>query len=124
MRTCDQRGFTTVQYVAASALSLVLFVLCTNMLVDLYLRGAVRDALDEGVRAAVPTAGDAHVCEVRAREVISAIAGGAALRVDDVRCTRSGGRVVATARVVLRSWLPGAVPDWRMQFRASARVET
>jgi hypothetical protein len=124
LKHSDETGFTTVQYVAASALSLVLFVLCANVLVDLYLRGAVRDALDEGVRAAVPAAADARECETRAREVIDSIAGGAVMRVDDLRCTRDGAQVVATARVVLRSWLPGAVPDWRMQFRASARIES
>ncbi len=113
-----------MQYVAASAFSLVLFVLCANLLVDLYVRGAVRDALDEGVRSAVPAAADARVCEARAREVIDGIAGGAVLHVDELRCVRDGARVIATARVVLRSWLPGAAPDWRLAFRASARVES
>ena len=42
-------GFTTIQYVIAVAWSLLLLVLVANFLVDLYARGAVRDALDEGV---------------------------------------------------------------------------
>ena len=52
----DERGFTTIQYVIAVAWSLVLLVLVANLLVDLYARGAVRDALDDGVRAGAPAA--------------------------------------------------------------------
>ena len=36
-------GFSTIQYVVATAFSLVLFVLVANLLVDLYARGAVPD---------------------------------------------------------------------------------
>ena len=54
MRGRGERGFTTIQYVVATAWSLLLFVLVANLLVDLYERGAVRDALDDGVRAGVP----------------------------------------------------------------------
>src|SRR6185369_11572384 len=65
----DEGGFTTLQYVVATGFSLVLFVLVANLLVDLYARGAVRDALDEGVRAQVPGAAPADACEARARGV-------------------------------------------------------
>ena len=52
--TRDERAFTTIQYVIAVAWSLVLLVLVANLLVDVYARGAVRDALDDGVRAGAP----------------------------------------------------------------------
>ena len=55
--------FTTIQYVIAVAWSLVLLVLIANLLVDLYARGAVRDALDDGVRAGAPAG--ASGCGVR-----------------------------------------------------------
>ena len=119
----DQGGFTTLQYVVATGFSLVLFVLVANVLVDLYTRGAVRDALDEGVRAAVPMTSTAADCEARVNEVIRSVAGGSLLRVDDLRCERDGDSVVASADVALRSWLPMLVPDWRLQLRASARQE-
>jgi hypothetical protein len=119
----DERGFTTIQYVVASAFSLLLFVLIANLLVDLYERGAVSDALDEGVRAGVPAAATAVDCETRVREVLRSIAGGSVLRVDDMRCSRDGALVVATAHVSLRSWLPMVVPDWHLSLRASARPE-
>ncbi len=119
----DEGGFTTLQYVVATGFSLVLFVLVANLLVDLYARGAVRDALDEGVRAAVPMTSTAADCEVRVHEVIRSIAGGSLLRVDELRCERDGDSVVARADISLRSWLPMLVPDWRLQLRASARQE-
>ena len=119
----DEGGFTTLQYVVATGFSLVLFVLVANLLVDLYARGAVRDALDEGVRAAVPMTSTPADCEVRIHEVIRSIAGGSLLRVDELRCERDGDSVVARADISLRSWLPMLVPDWRLQLRASARQE-
>jgi hypothetical protein len=123
VRRRDERGFTTIQYLVATCFSLLLFVLVANLLVDLYERGAVRDALDEGVRAGVPVATDAHDCLARAREVVRSIAGGTSLRVDDLTCERDGDRVVATARVALRSWFPMLLPDWHLTLRASAHRE-
>jgi hypothetical protein len=119
----DQGGFTTLQYVVATGFSLMLFVLVANLLVDLYARGAVRDALDEGVRAAVPMTSTAVDCEVRVHEVIRSVAGGSLLHVDELRCERDGESVVAHADISLRSWLPMLVPDWRLRLRASARQE-
>ena len=119
----DERGFTTIQYVAASALSLLLFVLVANLLVDLYARGAVRDALAEGIRAAVPQGAGTVECEAAARSVVASVAGGSLVRVDELRCEITRDTVVARARVVLRSWLPGAVPDWRLELQATAARE-
>lgn len=116
-------GFTTIQYVVATGFSLLLFVLVANLLVDLYERGAVRDALDEGVRAGVPVAAGADNCLARARGVVSSIANGSSVRVDDLSCVRAGDGIVATAHVVLRSWFPNLLPDWRLSLRASARAE-
>jgi hypothetical protein len=120
VRRRDEGGFTTIQYVVATGFSLLLFVMVANLLVDLYERGAVRDALDEGVRAGVPVAATSDACLARAREVVQSIAGGSSLRVDDVVCGPDGGRVVATAHVTLRSWFPMFLPDWRLTLRASA----
>jgi hypothetical protein len=114
-------GFTTMQYVAAVAFSLVLFLLVGNLLVDLYARGAVRDALDEAVRAGVPAGAGPIECEARAREVIASIVRGSLVRVEGLRCERDGTRVVAEAHVVLHSWI--ALPDWRVDLRASAERE-
>jgi hypothetical protein len=108
VRRTRQDGFTTIQYVVATAFSLLLFVMVANLLVDLYERGAVRDALDEGVRAGVPA---------------SASASGSSLRVDSMTCRHDGDRVVADARISLRSWFPMLLPDWQIDLRASAHRE-
>ena len=118
-----ERGFTTIQYVVATGFSLLLFVMVANLLVDLYERGAVRDALDEGVRAGVPAASTADDCVTRSRSVVQSIAGGSSVRIDDLSCIRDGDRVVATAHVSLRSWFPMLLPDWRLTLRASAHRE-
>jgi hypothetical protein len=112
-------GFTTIQYVIAVAWSLVLLVLIANLLVDLYARGAVRDALDDGVRAAAPAGASVLACEQRAHEVVAGLVRGPLLRTV-VHCREEGDVVVAEAQVTLRSWLPMLVPDWHMRLRAEA----
>ena len=116
---CSERGFTTIQYVIAVAWSLVLLVLVANLMVDLYARGAVRDALDDGVRAGVPATATAEACAARAREVVSGLVRGPLITAR-VRCEQSGAFMAAEARVSLRSWLPMLVPDWDMTLHAEA----
>lgn len=112
-------GFTTIQYVIAVAWSLVLLVLIANLLVDLYGRGAVRDALDDGVRAGATAGATVADCESRAHEVVTGLVRGPLLRAK-ISCAESGGFVVADAQVTLRSWLPMLIPDWHVHLRAEA----
>jgi hypothetical protein len=116
-------GFSTIQYVVATGFSLLLFVFVANLLVDLYERGAVRDALDEGVRAAKPAATTTDDCETRAREVLASVASGSSLHVGSLSCVDEGDRVIASARVSLRSWFPALVPDWHLDLHAAAHRE-
>ncbi len=116
-------GFTTIQFVVAAAWSLVLLVLVANVLVDLYARGAVRDALDDGVRAGAPAGATAVSCERRAREAVSNLLRGPLADVR-TRCEQSGELIVAEATVTLHSWLPMLVPDWHMALRAEALRES
>lgn len=120
-RTRDP-GFVTIQYVIAVAWSLLLLVLAANFLVDLYARGAVRDALDDGVRAAAPASQPVAACEARANDVLSGLVRGPLVDAR-VHCDTSGGYVTAEARVSLRSWLPMLMPDWRMTLHAVAQRE-
>ena len=121
-RSGRECGFTTVQYVVATSFSLVLFVVLANVLVDSYERAAVREALDEGVRSAVPS-GSELVCTNRARASMRARVGGAHVRIDQLRCRRAGDAMVAEVHVTFRSWLPRVLPDWSIRLRASARVQ-
>lgn len=120
-RARDEGGFATIQYVLATGFSLVLLVLVANLMVDLYARGAVRDALDEGVRAAVPLGATVADCEARAKAVVAQLLGSRHQRDIRVRCRNDGGWIRADASVRLRSWLP-LVPDWRFELRAVART--
>ncbi len=115
-------GFTTIQYVIAVAWSLLLLVLVANFLVDLYARGAVRDALDDGVRAAAPASVPVAVCEQRANEVLRGLVRGPLVRAR-IRCATSGAQVTADSTVTLRSWLPMLVPDWHLTLHAVALRE-
>ena len=119
-RAIDERGLATVQYVFAVGMSFVLLVLVANLLVDLYARAAVRDALEEGTRAAVPIDAAADACTDRAQVVLHGLLRGPIGRDIRVRCDTALGVSAATADVRLRSWLPGLVPDWRFTVRAVA----
>ncbi|MGH8979203.1 MAG: hypothetical protein ACRDV7_14080 [Acidimicrobiia bacterium] len=121
--TWRQDGFTTVQYVATVGLSLVFVVLFANLLVDLYARGAVRDALDEGVRAAAPVGTDASLCEQRSKEVLDGLLRGRLG--DDIRvsCREDGAAMVARGEGTLPSWLPAIVPSWRVSLEARMQRE-
>ncbi|MET1001488.1 MAG: hypothetical protein ABWZ15_06730 [Acidimicrobiia bacterium] len=111
-------GFTTVQYVAVVALSLVLLVLVANLLVDLYARGAIRDALDEGVRAAAPAGTGPTDCERRAHEVLDGLLRGPIGDDIEVTCSLEGTAIVGRAEGSLPSWLPVLVPAWDVSFEA------
>lgn len=118
-RRRTESAFTTIQYVIAVAWSLVLLVLIANLLVDLYARGAVRDALDDGVRAGAPVGASVAACEQRAHEVVTGLVRGPLLQTV-VHCREEGAFVVADAQVTLRSWLPMLIPDWHMRLHAEA----
>jgi hypothetical protein len=119
-RTIEQHGFATIQYVLAVGISFVLLVLVANLLVDLYARASVRDALEEGTRAAVPIEGSAAKCRERAHAVLEGLLRGPIGDDIQVRCDVALGVVAATADVRLRSWMPGLVPDWRFTVRSVA----
>jgi hypothetical protein len=116
----DERGFLTVQYALAVGLSFILLVLVANLLVDLYARAAVRDALEEGTRAVVPVDALPGACADRAHTVLQGLLRGPVGRDIRIRCGANLGVVTATADVRLPSWLPGLTPDWRFTARAIA----
>jgi hypothetical protein len=120
----SEHGFATIQYVLTVGLSLLLLVLFANLLVDLYARGAVRDALDEGVRAAAPRGADVRACEARAEEVLDGLLHGPFGRDIRIACRGDAGAVVAHAEGALPSWLPIAVPPWHLDLEARMRVES
>lgn len=118
--TPDQQGLTTVQYVVAAGFSMLLLVVAGNVLVDLYARGVVRDALDEGARSGSTAGAGVVECERRAREVLDGLLRGPTGSDVRVECRVDGPWIAARAEGRLASWLPAIVPDWQVAYEAFA----
>jgi Flp pilus assembly protein TadG len=119
-RRVGDRGVSSIQFVLAAALALVLFLALANLVVVQYGRGAVRSALEQGARAG-STSG-VHTCETTARQVIADLLGG---RMSDgltLSCGVDDGSVVASASVTFESWTP-LTPDFAFHLSSSAVVE-
>jgi hypothetical protein len=115
-------GMATLQYVLAAALSLVVFVLLANVIVDLYARGAVRAAVDEAARAGARVDATVAECAARADDVLAGLVGSRLRSGVDVACSDTGATVSARAHVRLPGWLV-LVPDWRFSIVATAVKE-
>jgi hypothetical protein len=121
--THREAGLSTIQYVAATGLSLVIFVILANVVVDLYARGAVRAAVDEAARAGAPIDTSIDACERRASDVLDHLLGGQMRAGVQVECTDGVDTVRAHAHVVLPSWFPAVIPDWTFSITGSAVKE-
>lgn len=119
-RRVGDRGVSSVQFVLASALALVLFLALANLVVVQYGLGAVRSALEQGARAG-STSG-AVDCEATARQVIADLLGG---RMSDgltLSCAVEDGAAVASASVTFESWTP-LTPDFAFELTSTAVME-
>ena len=113
---------TTIQYVVATAFSLIVFVGMANFIVDLYARGVVRSAVDEGARAGATIDASAADCTRRARDVLTNLLGGAAGRDVRVSCREVNGVMRARADVSFPGWLP-IVPTWSFRLDGTVTKE-
>jgi hypothetical protein len=112
-------GMTTVQYVAATAFSLIVFVMLANFIVYLYARGVVRASVDEGARAGSRFGATTAECESRARDVLGDLLAGGLGRDVRVHCVSPNEEEMhATVHVTLHGWLPVLVPDWTFTLDA------
>ncbi|HEX5587056.1 MAG TPA: hypothetical protein VFZ17_07085 [Acidimicrobiia bacterium] len=102
---------TSVQYVVATAFTLVVFVMLANVVVDLYARGAVRAAVDEAARAGARVDATPAECAARAHDVLEGLVGARIRAGVEIACSESSSRVSARADVRLAGWL-AFVPDW------------
>ena len=110
---------TTIQHVVATAFSLVLFVTLANAIVDLYVRGVARAAVDEAARAGAALDATAADCQQRARDVLEGVVESTTVQ---VTCRDEGDAMRARARVVLPGWLPG-IPTWTMSLEGQVVKE-
>ena len=114
---------TTVQYVAATALSLIVFVMMANFIVFLYARGVVRAAVDEGARAGSRFGATTTECDSRARDVLGDLLAGRLGSDVTIRCEGSEDEMHASVHVTLHGWLPVLVPDWTFTLDARSVKE-
>jgi hypothetical protein len=120
-RRLSERGVTSVQFLLAGALSLILFLALANLIVVQYGRGAIRSALDQGARVGAIT-GEAAGCEERVGAVLEQILGGAMGESADIRCEVVGDLVVARGNAIFPSWTPFTT-DFVIELSAQATVE-
>ena len=103
----------------ATALSLLLFVALANAVVDLYVRGVARAAVDEGARSGAALDATAADCQQRARDLLDGVVATGTVR---VTCHEVGGAMRARARIVLAGWIPG-IPTWTMVLDGEVATE-
>lgn len=119
-RRLADRGVSSVQFVLASALALLLFLVLANLVVVQYGRGAIRSALEQGARAG--SVGGVVSCEATARAVIQDLLGG---RMSDslvLSCAAGAAGVSASAEGSFESWTP-LTPDFRVSLSSTAVEE-
>ncbi len=120
-RRLNEEGVSSVQFVLASAMALLLFLAFANLVVVQYGRGVMRSALEQGVRAG-SVSRSAHECEAKAAEVVAQLMGG---RMSDglvVSCVVEADRVLASATAIFESWTV-LTPDFRTSLSAEATLE-
>jgi hypothetical protein len=105
--------------VVATALSLLLFVALANAVVDLYVRGVARAAVDEAARAGAVLDATAADCRRRAHAVLDGVVASGTVQ---VTCREVGGAMRARARVALAGWIPG-IPTWTMVLEGEVVAE-
>lgn len=120
-RRLSDRGVSSVQFLVASALALILFLALANLVVVQYGKGAIRSALDQGARAGA-ISGSSAECETKTLDVVGQLLGG---RMSDdvvVRCATSGGLMIARGSALFETWTPLA-PDIAVALVSEAVVE-
>ena len=119
----DERGLTSVGVLLAVAFTLLVAVVAINLFLYLYGQGAVRAAIDEGVRAGSRVAAGEDACERRAEEALDGLVPGPLSDGILIACTETDGQLTAVADVTLDSPVPG-VPSWSFRMEARAVQET
>ncbi len=114
---------TTVQYVAATAFSLIVFVMMANFIVFLYARGCSGRRRRGRARRESIRRHDHRMRFARSRRPRRLLAGRLGSDVH-VRCeTTSEDEMHAIVHVTLHGWLPGLVPDWTFTLDARSVKE-
>jgi hypothetical protein len=120
-RRLTDRGVSSVQFLLASGLGLLLFLALANLVVAQYGRGALRSALDQGARAGAVSS-SVEDCVDRIEGVLAQLLGG---RMGDsvvAVCVVGPYVVTATGRALFESWTP-FTSDFSIEMTAQATRE-
>jgi hypothetical protein len=120
-RRLSDRGITSVQFLLASGLGLLLFLVLANLVVVQYGRGALRSALDQGARAGAVSS-SVDECRQRIEDVLGQLLGGRMGDSVETSCRIGPGMVTASARAVFASWTP-FTPEFVIEMTAQATRE-
>ncbi|HUF16145.1 MAG TPA: hypothetical protein VMQ46_09660 [Acidimicrobiia bacterium] len=119
-RGVADRGVSSLQFVLASGLALILFLVFANLVVVQYGKGALRSALEQGARAGA--VGGVAACEGIARGVIDDLLGGRMSDTLVLSCSQDAAAVSATGSVTFESWTP-LTPDFSFTLTSQAVTE-
>lgn len=117
----NDRGVSSLQFVLASGLGLLLFLALANLIVVQYGRGAIRSALDQGARVGAITSSPGE-CEKRVQDVLNQLLGGQMGEGVTASCEIGAGAVLATGTADFVSWTP-FTPDFHIEMTALATRE-
>ena len=120
-RRLTDRGVSSVQFLLASGLGLLVFLALVNLVVVQYGRGALRSALDQGARAAAINS-SVEACAERIDDVLGQLLGGRMGDSVETRCSVGPVTVTASGRAVFNSWTPFS-PDFVFEITAQAARE-
>ena len=123
----DERGNAALVTVLAMAITLVVFMVAINLIVDEYGKGAIRAAVDEAAQAGSlqgAPGGPISACQAKASQVMSGLLNGPFGRNVTITCgINANGQVVATADGTLPAWLR-VIPTDPIHVVGTARIET
>ncbi len=108
-RGLTDRGVSSVQFLLAAGLGLILFLALANLVVVQYGRGAIQSALEQGARAG-SLSGSSVECEAVARDVVAQLLGGEMSNGLTITCAPAGALMIARGSGEFAAWTPMSPP--------------
>jgi hypothetical protein len=106
-RRIDERGMTTAAMAFAVGMSFVVLFWSTNAIVFWYVKGAVRQSLDEGIHAGVAVGPDGNAiaaCSDRLDEALNGLLAAPMRAGVRATCSDEGATLRTTATINLNGW--------------------
>lgn len=122
-RLSDDAGFTSLQFVLAAGLAMLMVVGLVQLIAYQYTRGALVAALERGVRAGAVAGSGADECQAALADSLAEVLGGTVGETVTVGCEADAESVRARATGTLPAWFAGG-PDLGIDVEALARRES